>query len=137
MIRKVKVVVWGQLRQVHAVYSEGRYDDGEHVDKSVKFTGLSVYVRKYARRTVAGSEDKPHPVDASTQEYILRPVDFNFSFSLFAVSIRAPKRCFAKRRRRRWFDDRTAATITENPSGGDSSSSSYISAAGGSVTRRL
>jgi hypothetical protein len=114
-----------------AVY-EGGYDDGEHVDKSLKFTGLSVYVRKVnTPGSVAEAKVNHYPVDVSTQEYILRPVDFNFSFSLFypyplerrkkiasqkkvAPSTAAESKTIA-----------TAATSTENPSGGDSNSSSH------------
>jgi hypothetical protein len=115
----------------YAVY-EGGYDDGEHVDKNVKFTGLSVYVRKVnTPGSVAGAKTNHYPVDVSTQEYILRPVDFNFSFSLFYPYPLERRKKIALQKKAATSSTAetktvaTAAGSTENPSGGDSSSSSY------------
>lgn len=61
---------------------EGEYDDGEHVDKLVKLIGISFFVR----RIVNPFRTSPlyrYPLDVSTSDFVMRPVDVDFNFSLF------------------------------------------------------
>lgn len=64
------------------VVYRGTCDDGEHVDKRIKFTQVGIYVRKQAA-TFPFSEPMHAAADISTKEFILRPVDLDFSFALF------------------------------------------------------
>jgi hypothetical protein len=112
------------------VYESG-YDDGEHVDKNVKYTGISIYVRKVNTpgnvpvpgAGTAGAKANHYPEDVSTQEYILRPVDFQFAFSLFYPY--SPERRKKKAAPSTTAEYAAPPTITENPSGGDSTTSSF------------
>jgi N-terminal region of Chorein or VPS13 len=65
-----------------SVVYEGEYDDGEYVDKQLKHLGIGVYVRKLSQLNKA-QDSQFVPVDVHTSDYILRPVDVDFNFSLF------------------------------------------------------
>lgn len=95
----------------------GEHEDGEHVDKSMKILGLGVYIRK-----MQGSGDPQAPAsmphesvrfggDVTAKEYLLRPVDVSFGYSLFYPY--PPD----KRKRRRSItttgEDNTATTATD------------------------
>lgn len=62
-----------------SVVYEGEYDDGEHLDKDVKIVGVGFYVRKRSRQ----KNSNHYAIDVSTSEYVIRPVDIDFKFSLF------------------------------------------------------
>eukprot|EP00980_Cylindrotheca_fusiformis_P021400 scaffold8259_cov143-Cylindrotheca_fusiformis.AAC.18 len=61
---------------------ESAYDDGEHVDKTVSQKGMGLFVRK-----VVSMAKVPKTLQFSTSvsadDYILRPTDFDLSFSFF------------------------------------------------------
>ena len=64
------------------VIYQGAYEDGEHIDKHIKVSQIGIYVRKqmaYFRP----AEEIPSPADIAASEFVLRPVDLEFSFSLF------------------------------------------------------
>lgn len=64
----------GETPPENVVY-QSEFDDGEHVDKVIHNLGTGVYVRKiYPYREM---------LDVTTKQYILRPTDIEFSFSLF------------------------------------------------------
>jgi hypothetical protein len=71
----------GMPPQDQFVY-ESEYDDGEHVDKTFKQQGLGLFVRKEASMAKV-----PHTLrfsnSVSADDYILRPVDLDLSFSFF------------------------------------------------------
>jgi hypothetical protein len=54
------------------VVQKEEFDDGEHVAKTIKFTGVGIYIRGPIRLG-----------DPSTKEFVLRPVDLSFTYSLF------------------------------------------------------
>ena len=59
----------------------GAYQDGEHIDKQFKIRQMGIYVRK---QNVNLWSEMQWPVgDVSTDQFILRPLDLDFSFSLF------------------------------------------------------
>lgn len=71
-------------------YDEGEHDEeGKHVDKQIRHLGIGVYVRKEQHHQFRSKPDKksgayhpPVPMDVHTSDYILRPVDVLFNFSL-------------------------------------------------------
>jgi hypothetical protein len=64
------------------VYESG-YEDGEHVDKWVVYKGIGVYVRKIPTMGKGGDRESLTDFDVPTKEFIIRPFDFEFSYSLF------------------------------------------------------
>ncbi|GKY92544.1 hypothetical protein MPSEU_000224700 [Mayamaea pseudoterrestris] len=62
--------------------SNSNNDDGDHVDKCIKVTGLGVYVRQTTERTDGRSRQRVEG-DPSTKEFVLRPVDASLTYSIF------------------------------------------------------
>lgn len=97
---------------IENVVYQGEYDDGEHVDKCIKVTGLGVYVRSstaFSQNTRLRGEGDP-----STKEFVLRPVDLSFAYSIFypypPEKRKAKETSVAKHSR----DDTTTAASTIN-----------------------
>eukprot|EP00977_Amphora_coffeiformis_P017424 scaffold5683_cov156-Amphora_coffeaeformis.AAC.13 len=66
------------------VMYESAYDDGEHVDKRVVYKGIGVYVREAtSAEKLAARATMIHVNDVTTNEFIIRPFDFEFSYSMF------------------------------------------------------
>lgn len=86
---------------------QSEYDDGEHVDKSIKFLGVGVYIRAIPR--MPKSRESHHfATDVATKEFVLRPVDFVFEYTFFYPH--PPE----KRKRRssvKQGEDQTATTV--------------------------
>jgi hypothetical protein len=61
---------------------EGAYDDGEHVDKQLKQDGVGVFVRKEASLAKIPQALR-FSSSVSADDYLLRPVNLNLSFSFF------------------------------------------------------
>lgn len=74
---------------------EGAYDDGEHVDKTLQQHGLGIFVRRETTTTTAPPNNlakkpppRPSPMPrfsaaVGADDYILRPVSLDLSFSFF------------------------------------------------------
>lgn len=75
--------------QPHAnVVYKGDNDDGENIDKTIKFVGLGVYTRCSPVRLAKNNDDDRNDctqfaADVSTKEYVVRPVDCSFDYSFF------------------------------------------------------
>lgn len=104
-------------------FYKGAYDDGEHVDKTIRQRGLGIFIRKEA------SQAKVHPTlrfstSVSADDYILRPVDLDVSFSFFYPYP-------PERRTKQTLDNRSNGTPTNAASTAAGSTSASI---GGSTT---
>lgn len=64
---------------------DGEYEeDNQHIDKKMKSVGIGVFVRKiYHHHFIIENRLKQVPVSVSSSDYIVRPVDVEFNFSLF------------------------------------------------------
>eukprot|EP00934_Nitzschia_sp_Nitz4_P002078 Nitzschia sp. Nitz4//scaffold140_size61219//29533//49080//NITZ4_006440-RA/size61219-augustus-gene-0.64-mRNA-1//-1//CDS//3329536227//2078//frame0 len=105
---------------------ESAYDDGEHVDKSIKQQGLGLFVRKEGNMAKVPQALR-FSSSVSADDYILRPVDLDFSFSFFYPYP-------PERRKKRALDSQsqeTPTTATATTSVGDNQSQ-----ASGSKRRR-
>jgi hypothetical protein len=71
----------------NVVYQGADTDEGEHVDKTIKLLGFGVYIRRRPTIHLAESKENDKAVkyaaDASTREFIIRPVDCSFVYSFF------------------------------------------------------
>ena len=66
------------------VVYESAYEDGEHVDKRVIYKSIGVYVRQAVSPEKLNARGTMiHVNDVATNEFIIRPFDFEFSYSLF------------------------------------------------------
>lgn len=61
---------------------EGAYEDGEHVDKTIKQQGLGLFIRKEVSMAKVPKALR-FSTSVSADDYILRPVDLDLSFSFF------------------------------------------------------
>ena len=61
---------------------ESEFDDGEHVDKTFKQQGLGIFVRK-EKNMAKIPKTLRFSSSVSADDYILRPVDLDLSFSFF------------------------------------------------------
>lgn len=61
---------------------ESAYDDGEHVDKTISQKGMGIFVRK-AISMAKVPKTLQFSTSVSADDYILRPADFDLSFSFF------------------------------------------------------
>lgn len=61
---------------------ESAYDDGEHVDKTIRQKGMGIFVRKGVSQAKM-PKTPPFSTTIYAEDYILRPVDFDVSFSFF------------------------------------------------------
>jgi hypothetical protein len=61
---------------------ESAYDDGEHVDKTIKQQGMGIFIRKEASMAKVPQALR-FSTSVSAGDYILRPVDLDLSFSFF------------------------------------------------------
>ena len=61
---------------------ESVYEDGEHVDKTIKQQGLGVFVRKEVNMSKVPQSIR-FSTSVSADDYILRPVDMDLAFSFF------------------------------------------------------
>ena len=66
----------------HPAHYESAYDDGEHVDKTLKQQGLGIFVRKEANMAKVPKQIR-FSTSVSADDYILRPVNLDLSFSFF------------------------------------------------------
>ena len=64
------------------VVPEGQYDDGEHLDKTVKLQGFGVFVRK-EDKTSKSPKTLRFSSSVSADDYFLRPAEGNLSISIF------------------------------------------------------
>jgi len=64
------------------VVYKGAYDDGEHVDKLIKLLGVGVYIRNDPAQSKQ-SESSRFAADVSTKQFVLRPVDLTYEYTLF------------------------------------------------------
>lgn len=110
-----------ELTPPQNVMYESGYEDGEHVDKEIKQQGLGLFVRK-----VVSMANVPQALrfsnSVSADDYILRPVDLDFSFSFFYPYP-------PERRKKRAIDNQsqetpTTAASSVGASHGDSPTSS-------------
>lgn len=72
----------GGLSAPETMMYEGEYDDGEHVDKTIKQQGLGLFVRKVVSMAKIPKALR-FSTSVSADDYILRPVDLDVSFSFF------------------------------------------------------
>ncbi len=95
----------------HVTY-ESAYDDGEHVDKTIKQQGLGIFIRKEANMAKVPQALR-FSTSVSADDYILRPVDLELSFSFFYPFP-------PERRKKRASDNQSHETPTTTASTGAS-----------------
>lgn len=65
------------------VHYESAYDDGEHIDKTLKNLGVCVYAREAVIPSQLEENEHLVPINVSNSEYIIRPADFCMDFGFF------------------------------------------------------
>ena len=104
-------------QQPQTMVYEGEYDDGEHIDKDVKFVGIGVFVRKVISPYRVDNSHL-YPFDVSTSDFVMRPVDIDFNFSLFFPHPpeKRSKRKAATSQQSKTYETRTETVTSTNAS---------------------
>lgn len=89
------------------VVYESAYEDGEHVDKTIKQRGMGIFIRKEVNMAKVPKALR-FSTSVSADDYILRPVDIDISFTFFYP--------FPPERRKKGIDNRSNSTPTTTAS---------------------
>ena len=69
-----------------------RTDNGDQIEKTIKANGVSIYAKRQASRLSQQHQHETSPMVLQPDDYILRPVDFSFSFNFFYPHANSDKR---------------------------------------------
>jgi hypothetical protein len=96
-----------------------REHDGDHIEKTIKAQGVSVFARRKAMHHQHQSHDHSHaapPIVLLPDDYVLRPVDLSFSFTFFYPHPESVEKRKAQQGSARAFSDNTSVEDSSNSS---------------------